>query len=733
LNLTWLTTVPKFREVLVAWAAHEKDWPYAASASTVETKPPSNQDEIRLSKIPARVVEIRRTNSTLRQPEIITISDNRVSMRHSLIVHQSEADGYDCYWIADNSWLEGDCSAPGTFVNGRPIITCRLNSGDLLQIGPRAWVYNHAERTLLPVGPIAGVELQLYGVGVGKRLRDVDLHIPRGQFVAVVGPSGGGKSTLMRAVMAAPSTPYRGTILANGKETRKEREWFRGTLGYVSQKDALHGDLTALEAVRFTAMLRGVSSGEPEIKRMLRQVDLPEGSWPTLCRNLSGGESKRVRAAAEMIAQPRLFVLDEPGSGLDDQRETIIMRLLRSLSRRGCTILVVTHNPSQLKHVDREVKVDGEIIDDCLISQRAQSIGVQELSHPQRFRVAHWLVTFCRQLGILMSRELTLLANARAKRLLLPVLVLPLLFALAVSVAVPATEHSMLGFLAVLSCIWMGASLSLMSIVDERESFDHERLIFLRAGPYVFSKVFVLGLLAALQTIVFVLVLSWLREAMLRTDAMLYGMGWCFFCLALVSLAAVGMGLVISALASTSRPTANFILPLVMMFQIVFSVQVAGEGSAPLYKAYGEFHGHRCTIENCNRRAQSWIPGRGGWLCNRCRDLRGKTPPNDPPEQVAAHNMKRPNLYAARASYVTLSRWGDIALRGFAYSKYEHDAFWGDSPRKPAQQDQYAYQRGTVWTACSVLGLAIIGFPCVACFILWVQDCFPASRDTKDK
>jgi hypothetical protein len=190
-------------------------------------------------------------------------------------------------------------------------------------------------------------------------------------------------------------------------------------------------------------------------------------------------------------------------------------------------------------------------------------------------------------------------------------------------------DRAMLGFLGVLSCIWMGASLSLTSIVNEREVFDHERLLFLRVGPYVAAKTLVLGLLSALESLVFFSSMALMRGSF-GADGMLFGGTWPGVVLALVGLASTGLGLLISAAAKRNKPLPNLLLPLVMIVQVLFSVQVAGDGKASLHRAYGEFNGQHCRVREAHdrpRRAERWLAPlpddaagglTSGWYCSDC-------------------------------------------------------------------------------------------------------------------
>jgi hypothetical protein len=297
------------------------------------------------------------------------------------------------------------------------------------------------------------------------------------------------------------------------------------------------------------------------------------------------------------------------------------------------------------------------------------------------------------------------------RRVALPLFWAPLFFASALALSVKSTEVEQLGFFAVLATIWMGASLSLMSIVDEREVFDHERLLFLHVVPYVAAKMIPLWILSLLQTCVFAALLAMFRGQ----TGWLYGGIWPVAYLVPVGLAATGMGLVISAIANRSAPTANLILPLAMIAQIVFNVHVAGDGKAELDEAYGGFHARHCQATGCNSFANVWLP-HDGW---RCRE-----------HGLAPDDSEVCNRWAARASYGTIARYGDIALRSFAYKKPDAEAYLGRDPQPSSVQrrrklhEDFGY---SVWRKDAVRSLAamIVCFPALAIIVLWRQSSHP--------
>ena len=101
---------------------------------------------------------------------------------------------------------------------------------------------------------------------------------------------------MIRAIL---SGVHRGRLFFDGLDASRERERFRALVGYVSQEDTVHASLSAREVVQFYARFRGVD--EDHVEPILRQVDLVGDCWDRFCGELSGGESKRVRVAAELI------------------------------------------------------------------------------------------------------------------------------------------------------------------------------------------------------------------------------------------------------------------------------------------------------------------------------------------------------------------------------------------------------------------------------------------------
>lgn len=220
-----------------------------------------------------------------------------------------------------------------------------------------------------PILEIKGLS-RIYGMGEVKvkALNKVSFEISRGDFVAIMGKSGSGKSTLLHQLGLLDS-PTSGEIIFDGKnileqsEPRKAR--FRlSKFGYVFQEYALLPELTALENVYLPAMALGRKKEEymKAGTEALEQVGL--GTRPHhRPREMSGGEQQRVAIARALINRPDIFFADEPTANLDSASSKQIIELFQKLNKEtGLTILMVTHEPDDVKYVSNVVWLkDGEL------------------------------------------------------------------------------------------------------------------------------------------------------------------------------------------------------------------------------------------------------------------------------------------------------------------------------------------------------------------------------------
>jgi iron complex transport system ATP-binding protein len=188
----------------------------------------------------------------------------------------------------------------------------------------------------------------------GKRpvLERLSFAVGEGELLAVLGPNGAGKSTLFRCLLAL-LRDYRGSVLVDGTEIRslRERELAR-LVAYIPQAHSAVFDYSALEVVlmgasgaspTFSSPSRGDEAAALAELEQLGVADLAERSYA----RISGGERQLVLIARALAQRARILVMDEPTANLDYGNQVRVMERVASLSRRGLTVILSTHNPEQ--------------------------------------------------------------------------------------------------------------------------------------------------------------------------------------------------------------------------------------------------------------------------------------------------------------------------------------------------------------------------------------------------
>jgi ABC-type lipoprotein export system ATPase subunit len=200
-------------------------------------------------------------------------------------------------------------------------------------------------------------------------LRGVDVEIARGDFVALRGASGTGKSTLLHLI-GGLDTPNAGEIIFRGQKlsgySESELTIFRNRrVGFVFQAYHLLPELTALENVCLSARIARISAGQAEkrARELLGRVGLNarEDHKPS---ELSGGEQQRVAIARALVNEPELLLADEPTGNLDSKTGGEIIELLKSLRvEKQTTLVIATHDEKVAAHAQRVIElVDGRIV-----------------------------------------------------------------------------------------------------------------------------------------------------------------------------------------------------------------------------------------------------------------------------------------------------------------------------------------------------------------------------------
>lgn len=201
-------------------------------------------------------------------------------------------------------------------------------------------------------------------------LKDMSIHIDKGEFVFVVGPSGAGKSTFVK-VLTHELVPESGTVVVNGinitKLKRSKIPYYRRTLGIVFQDFRLLSEKTVFDNIAFVLRVTGAKGREikERVNRVLDLVGL-RNKAKELPSKLSGGEQQRVAIARALVNQPILLIADEPTGNLDPVTSEEIMKLFNEINHMGTTIIMVTHNKDLVNAMHKRVIniEDGRIIAD---------------------------------------------------------------------------------------------------------------------------------------------------------------------------------------------------------------------------------------------------------------------------------------------------------------------------------------------------------------------------------
>jgi putative ABC transport system ATP-binding protein len=219
---------------------------------------------------------------------------------------------------------------------------------------------------------------KVYGKGGAAMhaLRGIDFYADPGEFIAVMGASGSGKSTCMN-ILGCLDTPTSGTYLFEGVDvgslSRDQRALLRRNyLGFVFQGFNLLNRTSALENVELPLIYRGTPMAERRMhaKEALASVGLD--AWESHTPGeLSGGQQQRVAIARAIVTKPKLLLADEPTGNLDSARSREIMELLTALNKeRNLTIIMVTHETDMAAYASRRIHfLDGMIDNEIIVTR----------------------------------------------------------------------------------------------------------------------------------------------------------------------------------------------------------------------------------------------------------------------------------------------------------------------------------------------------------------------------
>ena len=436
---------------------------------------------------------------------------------------------------------------------------------------------------------------------------DINMHIAPGEFVAFIGASGVGKSTLMN-MMCGINKPTKGKIFINGTDLFKNYEAIKNVIGYVPQDDIVHTNLTLQDMLNFSADLRmpdNATSVEKarRIKEVLDIVDLT-GKEHVMIKNLSGGQRKRAGIAVELLADPKLFFLDEPTSGLDPKNERDMMKTLRKMADSGRTVILVTHNTLNVHLCDKLVFFGegGKICFDGTHDEMVNFFGTDDYveiysevdTDPNRWHKKYMKQqkenkkldededsetklkkkrkSVLKQYFTLTRRYLKTIINNKFQLFLLTIQTPVIVAALAMIISSQVFEYyektKAIMFSIALAALYIGLGDSIQEICKERVILKKEYMANLRLSAYVASKMTVMLLLSFLQSLLFVFTFQLLVKT--PVDGVMYS--WTtemIITMTITVFSSATIGLFVSAF-SRDESAAMTYLPLLLVPQSLF-------------------------------------------------------------------------------------------------------------------------------------------------------------------
>lgn len=546
-------------------------------------------------------------------------SDNTIVMkppnfsRHHAGIYRRE----NHYMLVDYN------SMNGVYVNGVRIHGQQeIHEKDMIQIAGSLFLLNNGK--LMYQTTISGVSLTLenicktvgHGSSRKRILNNVSCEIGNNEFVAIIGGSGAGKTTVMNA-MSGFDSDISGRVYCNGIDLRRNFNTLKNMIGFVPQQDIIYENLTLQRMLYYTAKMKMPSdTSKAEIRarihKVLEMVDLVQHA-KTYIRKLSGGQKKRASIAVEMLADPGLFFLDEPTSGLDPDTEQSLMHTLAKLSKsEGKTIIMVTHTIQSIDLCDKVIFMGpgGKICYCGPPSEITNYFGKKslvEVYNELAGNVDNWngyflqnyymekqnnppsqaphpnaglekkgkQVSSFKQCLVLIARYFELIWNDKQRLLLLFIQPIAIAFLLAV-VAVDdtfITYEDTRSIMFALSCsgIWIGLFNTIQEVCKERPILKREYMGNLRLWGYIVSKYVVQGVICFLQATL--LVAIFLRLMKHSAEAGLYfakpGME-IWITMILTIFASASMGLIVSSLMKNGD-RAMAVAPFVLIIQLLFS------------------------------------------------------------------------------------------------------------------------------------------------------------------
>ena len=525
----------------------------------------------------------------------VILNFNTISKYHTSITLSKSYDS-----SKNNIYLIEDLdSTNGTFVNGRKIkgIT-KINIHDKIYIGRYQLSLDGKIKDL-------NEELAITAIGIEKTylngvaaLKKMDLSIPSKSIIAIMGPSGCGKSTLLKA-LNGDSPPTKGKVYLFNQELSTNWQYLKTQIGYVPQDDIVHQELTVEQSLFFTAKLRLENISDSDIDKkinlVLNDLNIIDKKH-NLISNLSGGQRKRVSIAVELMTDPLIMFLDEPTSPLDPQTVEDFLGILRKLSEKGTTVLMVTHKPEDLEYMDEVVfmaeggnmvyqgdtnrykeyfNVKTAVSVFSQISGKSSKIWIKKYLNPRplsnttsssSFSQSTSEASMLSQFYWLTRRYFAIKINDKVNSLLM-LLQAPII-AILICLIFKEISSAVL-FMIAISAIWLGTQNAAREIVSENAIYKRERMFNLYIFPYIFSKISVLSFFSIIQSMIFTFIL-YIHYSGSDVIVNLNDPLYLFFWMVFLSISATFLGLLLSTLVKTSE-RAMTILPLILLPQIMLA------------------------------------------------------------------------------------------------------------------------------------------------------------------
>lgn len=516
------------------------------------------------------------------------------------------------YYVFDNG------STNGVFVNGSRIQkSYHLSNKDIFTVLNTTFIYD-GNVVYYKVNP-EGIALEIHDLNKdvpakgGKKtiLDKVSLSIEPNEFVAIIGGSGAGKTTLMTA-MSGFDSKVTGRVYCNGTNLRENFQTLKNIIGFVPQQDIIYENITLKKMLYYTAKMKmpedtSTAEIDARIEEVLGMVELSEHK-DTYIRRLSGGQKKRASIAVELLANPGLFFLDEPTSGLDPGTEEHLMRTLSKLSKeQEKTIIMVTHTINNLDLCDKVIIMgyggrlcycgspagikDFFQTDDLVKvydiitadpkgwESRFKMSGINQVSEHAAESNGEAIkprkVNGFTQLGILVRRYTTLIMNDMQRLALIfgQPLIIGLLLTLVAGPDIyqKFTETQSILFTLMSGGIWMGLLNTIQEVNKERVILKREYMGNLKLPVYMLSKYIVQGVISLVQAVILVVTFVLVKgtpscKGVIISNATIEIIVLIF----LTIYASAGMGLLLSSITK-SADRAMSIAPFVLIIQLIFS------------------------------------------------------------------------------------------------------------------------------------------------------------------